>query len=158
MMMMMMMTMRIIYQNMIVVHTIVLVMLMVVLVEVRVNLVYHRKTEKYLSIFEGRGRGGRGHHLTSTNNRLPPSTHFVRPQPETNFQTRSKPYSTLSLDNHRHHNRDSIDIELSRTYANALLRYYGTRNGQTINSNDYGDFRISMFISILINFSDIFFY
>ncbi|CAM2704142.1 unnamed protein product [Rotaria socialis] len=104
---------------------------------------YNRTSHVNGSVGRGRGRGGRGHHLTSTNSRLPPSTHFVRPQPEINSHARSKLHSSSSItDNHRHHNRDSFDIELERSYANALLRYYGTRNGQTINSSDYGDYRI----------------
>ncbi|CAF2093796.1 unnamed protein product [Rotaria magnacalcarata] len=103
---------------------------------------YNRTSHVNGSVGRGRGRGGRGHHLTSTNSRLPPSTHFVRPQPDINSHARSKLHSSSFTDNHRHHDRDSFDIELERSYASALLRYYGTRNGQTINSSDYGDYRI----------------
>ncbi len=92
-----------------------------------------------VTLFSGRGRGGRGH-LTSTTTRLPPSTHFVRPQPEPTSPSRSQLYST-SINNHR---ANSLEIELQRTYATTLPRYYGTRNGQSINATDYGDFRISM--------------
>jgi hypothetical protein len=138
----MMMMMKIIYPNMIDVHIIVLIMLMVLLVEVGlVKIIY---IEKNFSIL-GRGRGGRGH-LTSTNTRLPPSTHFVRPQPELTSHSRSQLYSSSSTGLHHHHDTDSLEIELERTYAAALPRYYGTRNGQSTNSTDYGDFRISMFI------------
>ncbi|CAF3120987.1 unnamed protein product, partial [Rotaria sp. Silwood2] len=51
---------------------------------------YNRTSHVNGSVGRGRGRGGRGHHLTSTNSRLPPSTHFVRPQPEINSHARSK--------------------------------------------------------------------
>jgi hypothetical protein len=91
----------------------------------------------------GRGRGGRGH-LTSINTRLPPSTHFVRPQPEMISQARSQLYSSSSTS--IHHQTDSLES----TYAAALPRYYGTRNGQSIDSTDYGDFRISMFLFLKI--------
>jgi hypothetical protein len=108
--------------------------------------------------FPGRGRGGRGH-LTSTNTRLPPSTHFVRPQPETTSHSDSQLYSS-SVGIHRHRDTNSLDIELERTYATVLPRYYGTRNGQSINSTEYGDFHISMFFKIilLINKNYLFFF
>jgi hypothetical protein len=110
--------------------------------------------------FPGRGRGGRGH-LTSTNTRLPPSTHFVRPQPETTSHSDSQLYSSSSsVGIHRHRDTNSLDIELERTYATVLPRYYGTRNGQSINSTEYGDFHISMFFKIilLINKNYLFFF
>ena len=91
----------------------------------------------------GRGRGGRGH-LTSTNTRLPPSTHFVRPQPLVKSHSRSQLYSSSVSSMHRHRSTDSLAMELERTYAAALPRYYGTRQGQTTTATDYGDFRISM--------------
>ncbi|CAF1242115.1 unnamed protein product [Adineta steineri] len=94
---------------------------------------YNRTNHINGSIGRGRGRGGRGH-LTSTNNRLPPSTHFVRPQPE----PISPLYSSSSTNLHRYQQTDSLE----HTYASTLLRYYGTRNGQSINSTDHGDFRI----------------
>lgn len=77
-------------------------------------------------------------------NRVPPSTHFVRPQPDTLSQSRPKLYS---VNNHR---ATPVELELQRTFPATLLRFYGTRNGQTINSNDYGNFRISMFFILEI--------
>jgi len=94
----------------------------------------------------GRGRGGRGH-LNSTNTRLPPSTHFVRPQPESTSRSRSQFYSSTM----NHHRSNSLEIELEHTYASALTRYYGTRNGQAPNSSDYGDFRISNYVFFIEN-------
>ena len=91
----------------------------------------------------GRGRGGRGH-LAATSTRLPPSTHFVRPQPLVKSHSRSQLYSTSISSMHRHRSTDSLAMELERTYAAALPRYYGTRQGQTTTATDYGDFRISM--------------
>ena len=88
-------------------------------------------------LFQGRARGGRGN-SNSMINRLPPSTHFVRPQPDTLSHSRPKLYS---VNNHR---ATPVELELQRSYPTTLLRFYGTRNGQTINSNDYGNFRISM--------------
>jgi hypothetical protein len=103
--------------------------------------------------YEGRGRGGRGH-LTSTTTRLPPSTHFVRPQPEPT--SHSQFYSTSSSSINNHHRANSLEIEFQRNYATTLSRYYGTRSGQSINASDYGDFRISMFYSTLEKLSLLF--
>lgn len=86
------------------------------------------------NFFQGRGRGGRGHAISATN-RLPPSTHFVRPQPET------ASHGSTSVKNHR---ANPLEVELQRSYATTLPRFYGTRNGQSTSSADYGDFRISM--------------
>ncbi|CAF1147328.1 unnamed protein product [Adineta ricciae] len=94
---------------------------------------YNRASHVNGSIGRGRGRGGRGH-LTSTVNRLPPSTHFVRPQPSPTPQL----HSLSTMTNHRHQQIDALD----RTYASALTRFYGTRNGQLVDSSSYGDFRI----------------
>ena len=123
------------------VHIIVVVMLIIILVEVR----FICRKDEFMGFYLGRGRGGRGH-LTSTNIRLPPSTHFVRPQPEISSQSRSKLYSLPSTSNHHHHcDANSLKLDFEHNYATTLPRYYGTRNGQITNSTDYGDFRISMF-------------
>ncbi|UJR35562.1 hypothetical protein I4U23_028315 [Adineta vaga] len=97
---------------------------------------YNRSNHVNGNVGRGRGRGGR-HHLTSTTSRLPPSTHFVRPQPSPIPQSPSSSV-TNNNNNHHHHQTDS----LNRTYASALTRFYGTRNGQLMNSTDYEDFRI----------------
>ena len=135
------MTMKTIFRNMIDVPIIELVMSIMRSVEIYLWLTYSQIRFVEILRVVSRGRVGRGH-LNSTNTRLPPSTHFVRPQPESTSRSRSQFYSSTM----NHHRSNSLEIELEHTYASALTRYYGTRNGQAPNSSDYGDFRISNYV------------
>lgn len=138
------MMMKVIYLNMIVVHTIVIIISMGLLVVVRSSLFAVRK--KYFSFgFQGRARGGRTNSNSMTN-RLPPSTHFVRPQSEPSSSSSSSSYSRSKLYSVKTHRTNPIEPELQRSYSATLRQFYGTRSGQSLNSSSsstYGNFRIS---------------
>ncbi|CAF0769266.1 unnamed protein product [Didymodactylos carnosus] len=90
----------------------------------------------------GRGGGG-GRFLFSA------TTHFVRPQPsrfDNNPLSRSQLFTSSlrysSTGRRGKGGNDSLEMELERSYALALPRYYGVKNGQGNDPTDYGDFRV----------------